>query len=164
MTIIFMLIIIFCFTILGYKMASYYINRKKFFSGLQILLSGIEADVTFTQDKLKYVIQRNSNAISSKELNLMCNMIFETLDKKQKIQSDLFEDIKILKKEEKELLLKIFGNLGRFDVVSLGIELKTYQNKVKEKCNESNEECKKYAGLFIKLGIIVGLLVCLLII
>ena len=164
MTIILMLIVIFCFAILGYKMASYYINRKKFFSSLQILLSGIEADVIFTQDKLKYVIQRNSNAISSKELDKVCMAIFETLDKKQKIQSDLFDDIKILKKEEKELLFQIFGNLGRFDVVSLGIELKTYQNKVKEKCEQSNEECKKYAGLFIKLGIIVGLLVCLLIV
>ena len=164
MTIIFVLVIVFCFALIGFRIANYYVSRKKFFLSLQFLLSGIEADVAFTQEKLKYIIQRNSSNLSSKELIEICNSIFLKLDNKQKIDSEIFENIKILKKEEKQLLFQIFGNLGRFDVVSQGIEIKTYKQKIEEKSNETNDECKRYAGLFVKLGIIVGLLVCLLII
>ena len=164
MTIFFVIVIVFCFGLIGFRIANYYVSRKKFFNNLEFLLSSIEADVFFTQEKLKIIIQRNSNNLSSKELVEVCNLIFEKLDNKQKIERNLFEDIKILKKEEKEFLFQIFGNLGRFDVVSQGIEIKTYKQNIKQKVDESNEECKKYAGLFVKLGIIVGLLVCLLII
>ena len=164
MTIFLILVIVFCFGLLGFKMASYYINRKKFFYSFDILLNSTKADMTFTKDKLKYVIKRNSKDLSSKELCDLCENLSKKLDEKQSIEISDFDDLKILKKEEKEFLFQFFNGLGRFDVVSLSAELNGFESKVKQKCEETNDECKKYASLFIKLGIIVGILVCLLIV
>ncbi len=164
MTIILVLIIIFCFGLIGFKLSAFYINRKKFFSSLQILLSNLELDVSFSQDKLKNLIQKNNKNLTSKDLNALCQNIFNLLDKKQMIDYEIFNDIKILKKEEKDLIFSFFNSLGRLDAYSQSKEIKSYQNKINEFYNEANDECKKYASLFIKLGIIFGILVCLLII
>lgn len=164
MTIVLILIIMFCFGLLGYKLAAFYINRKKFFSSLQLLLSSLNSDVVFTQDKLKNILQKNISNISSRELANLCDNIVLTLEKREKIDSSIFDDIKILKKEEKNLLYNFFSTLGRYDVFTQSKEIQTYQVKFDGIFNEANEECKKYAGLFIKLGLIVGILVCLLII
>ncbi len=127
-------------------------------------MSSIEADVTFTHDKLKYVIKRNCEKLNSRELIALCDLIYQRLEDKKNIEVSLLDNISILKKDEKEFIYKYFSNIGRFDVMSLSNEMGTYKNKIKIKCDESREECKKYASLFIKLGIIVGLLVCLLVI
>ena len=164
MTIILVIIIIFCFGLIGYKLSTFYINRKKFFSSMQVLMSNLELDVSFSQDKLKNLIKKNSENVSSKELNVLCENVFGLLDKKQKIDYEIFNEIKILKKEEKDIIFSFFSSLGRFDASSQSKEIKMYQNKIDELYDVSNDECKKYASLFIKLGIIFGILVCLLII
>lgn len=164
MTIILILVILFCFTLLGYKIASFYINRKKFFSSLELLMSSIELDITFSHDKLKNIIERNSNALSSKELVNVCSNVCDNLKNHKKLDDEIFVNISILRKDERELLLKFFGSLGKYDAISQSKEIKTYLAKVTEYSNVADLECKKYASLFIKLGIIIGLLVCLLII
>ena len=164
MTIVLILIIIFCFGLLGYKLSSFYINRKKFFSSLHQLLSSLELDVAFSQDKLKNLINKNIESISSNDLKNICRNYCEFLDRKEKIDKNFFDNVKILKKDEKELLYSIFSSLGRFDAYSQSREIKTYIIKINEYYANANDECKKYAGLFVKLGIIIGILVCLLII
>ena len=76
----------------------------------------------------------------------------------------MFENIKILKADEKQLLYKFFSSLGRYDVLAQSKEIKSYQTAIVGMNVKAEEECKKYSSLFIKLGIIIGLLVCLLII
>ena len=164
MAIILVFVIIICFTLLGYKLASYYINRKKFFSSLELLLSTLELEVVFSQEKLKNIIERNIDTISSKELVIVCSNVCENLNNKTKIDDEIFKNTTILREDEKDLLLKFFLSLGRLDATSQGKEIKTYAVKFGEYYNQASDECKKYAGLFIKLGLIVGLLVCLLII
>ena len=69
-----------------------------------------------------------------------------------------------MKKDEKEFVFKIFSNIGRLDATSQIEEIKSYTSKITEYYNLAFCDCQKYGSLFIKLGIIVGLLVCLLII
>ena len=164
MSIFFIFVIVGCFAIIGYKLASYYINRKKFFSSLQTLLSGIELDIAFSKDKLKNLIKRNTQKLSSTELVYVCDKVCSFLENKQTISNSIFNDISILKKDEKQFVYQIFFNLGKYDSFLQTKEIQSYLIKIDEYYNVANEECKKYAGLFIKLGIIVGLLVCLLII
>ena len=164
MEIFFIIIIIFSFSLIGYKLASFYITRKKFFSSLEILISNLEVDVTFSKDKLKTIIERNSNNINSNELTSVCSNICTSLNNKQKLDDSIFNDINILRKNEKELLTNFFSSLGKYDAYSQSKEIKSYQARINEFYIQANEECKKYAGLFIKLGAIIGLLVCLLII
>ena len=89
MTIFLVLIIIFCFALLGYKLSVFYINRKKFFSEMQLLMSSIELDVRFSQDKLQNIIKSNCSNINSKELCCFCEMYYDALLKKQNKLSNL---------------------------------------------------------------------------
>lgn len=164
MIIILIIVIVACFSLLGYKLAEYYIKRKKFFSSLELLLSSLELDVSFSQEKLKTVIQRNSDNLLSKELVSICSNVCEDLNNRKCLDNEIFKNISILRKDEKELLLKFFVSLGRFDAMSQSKEIKAYSTKFSEYYNQASIDCKKYASLFIKLGVIVGLLVCLLII
>lgn len=164
MTVILILLIIFCFGLIGYKLSAFYISRKKFFSSLEILMSNLELDVSFSKDKLKNLILKNSENLNSKELVEFCKKYFELLDKKQKLDFELVNEIKILKKEEKDLIFLFFNSIGKLDAYSQSKEIKMYQNKVNEYYLQASDECKKYAGLYIKLGIIFGILICLLII
>lgn len=164
MTIILVLTIIFCFALLGYKLASYYINRRKFFYSLQLLLTNLELDVAFSQDKLKNLISKNIDSISSKELSALCSDFYNALNERNKLSFDDVNRVKILKKDEKDMVFNIFSSLGKYDAYSQSKEINNYKNKVNEFYSIADEECKKYASLFIKLGVIIGVLVCLLII
>lgn len=127
-------------------------------------MSNLELDVSFSKDKLKNLILKNSENLNSKELVEFCKKYFELLDKKQKLDFELVNEIKILKKEEKDLIFLFFNSIGKLDAYSQSKEIKMYQNKVNEYYLQASDECKKYAGLYIKLGIIFGILICLLII
>ncbi len=164
MMIILIVIIIVCFSLIGYKFSSYYINRKKFFSALVLLLSNLETDVVFSRDKLSNILKKNIEICASKDLCALCQNIILTLESKQMITEKIFYDVKILKPDEQKLLYKFFSSLGRYDVAAQSKEIKTYQATIDGYNIQAKEECKKYSGLFIKLGIIVGILVCLLII
>ncbi len=164
MTIILIVIIIFCFALIGFKFSSYYINRKKFFSSLVLMMSNMEADVVFSRDKLSNILKKNIEICASKDLASLCQNIVSTIENKQTVDSKMFENIKILKADEKQLLYKFFSSLGRYDVLAQSKEIKSYQTAIVGMNVKAEEECKKYSSLFIKLGIIMGLLVCLLII
>lgn len=102
--------------------------------------------------------------VSSKELSALCNDFYNALVERNKISFDDISKVKILKKDEKDMVYKIFSSLGRYDAYSQSKEISNYKNKVNEFYLVADEECKKYASLFIKLGVIIGVLVCLLII
>ena len=164
MTIILIVIIIFCFGLIGFKLSSYYINRKKFFSSLVLMLSNIEADVVFSRDKLANILRKNIQVCASNDLRTLCEKIIFAIDNKEIITLEAFEQIKILRNDERQLLYKFFSSLGRYDAFAQSKEIKTYQLAINDYNKEAQEECKKYSGLFVKLGIIIGILVCLLII
>lgn len=164
MTIILIVIIIVCFALIGFKLSSYYVNRKKFFGSLVLMLSNLEADVVFSRDKLANILKKNVEVCASRELCDLCQNIIFAIENKQAITEKMFDDVKILKNDERQLLYKFFSSLGRYDVIAQSKEIKTYQISINSYSTQAQEDCKKYSGLFIKLGIIVGILVCLLII
>lgn len=108
MTILLIFVIVFCFGLIGYKLALFYINRKKFFLSLQIFLNSLELDVSFSKDKLKNLITKNKKNLTSKELNLICDKYLLILDERKVVSADIFEGISILKKDEKDIILSFF--------------------------------------------------------
>ena len=93
MTIILIVIIIFCFALIGFKFSSYYINRKKFFSSLVLMMSNMEADVVFSRDKLSNILKKNIEICASKVLASLCQNIVSTMENKLTEDSKMFENI-----------------------------------------------------------------------
>lgn len=127
-------------------------------------MKNLELDVSFSQERLKTIIEKNSVNIASVELASVCANVCSIIENKKTIDDEILSNITILKKEEKQLLTKFFSSLGRYDSSNQTKEIDLYLAKVNECYNTANEECKKYASLFIKLGAIIGVLVCLIII
>lgn len=164
MKIILILVIIACFGAIGFGISRYYIQRKKFFSQLDIFMSSLELDISFSQTRLIELIDKQCKTLSSAELILLCENYKQFLQSKEKPNQELFKELSILKPNEKELLLSFFTNLGRFDATNQSKEINKFGIKFKEIYEEAKIDYSKYSTLFIKLGIIVGLLLCLIII
>lgn len=162
MTVILVFIILACFAFVGYGLAKYYITRKKFFSELCLLIKSLELDISFSQDKLIKVINSNKENCNSSDVKILCDNYIDYLQR-QKSKENLFDNIKILKEDEKQVINSFFNGLGRLDSINQSKEISSYLVKFTEFYESSRGECGKYASLFIKLSIILGLFVCLLI-
>lgn len=149
---------------MGFGLSKYYIDRKKFFSEFELFVSNISSNIIFGREKMLTIITKYNTQHKSADMAKLCDNYSEILSKKDIISDNLFQGITILKSEEKKLFLNFFSNLGKYDAISQSNEIKSYSTKFNELYIQSAEDCKKYASLFIKLAVIVGLLVCLLII
>lgn len=164
MKVILIIIILVCFALLGYGLSRYYIERKKFFSEFELLISNINSNINFGREKMIDILNKYNSQIKSDNLTKLCENYTAILEKKEYISEDLFCGITILKNEEKQLLQNFFSSLGKFDIYSQSKEIGAYSVKFSELYLQASDDCKKYASLIMKLTLIVGLLVCLLII
>ena len=73
----------------------------------------------------------------------------------------MFVGIKILHEEEKSFLEIFFKTLGKFDAINQTSQLENQKVELGMLYKKADEEAKKYAPLYSKLGIIVGLVIAL---
>ena len=73
-------------------------------------------------------------------------------------QAELFKGINILKEQEKEVVFMFFKMLGRTDVDSQSKEIKNFENRFQYMATSAIMDNKKYGGLSVKMGLIMGLL------
>ena len=163
MKLILILMILGCFVFLGLGLSRYYIDRKRFFSELELFVSNLSSNINFGREKIVDIIQKYENN-RSVYLKKLCENYEKTLKDKSGVNENIFDGITILKNEERQLLVKFFSTLGKFDIYSQTKEIASYSARINELYSEASLDCKKYASLIIKLSLIVGLLVCLLII
>ena len=74
----------------------------------------------------------------------------------------MFKDIKILNDEEKNMILIFFLSLGKFDVFNQTKQLNSQKEELNKLYSNAEQEAKKYAPLYLKLGIIFGLAIALI--
>lgn len=146
---------------IGFGFSSYYTNRAKFFKSLELLFDKLKTEIRFSQHKLIEILCAfPSHSVHTKKL--IKNFVdCLNLDKEISNQN-LFADIKILSEDEKNLLLIFFQTLGKFDALNQTNQIATQQNELANFAKRSEDDAKKYAPLYIKLGIIVGLVVALI--
>ena len=164
MKIFLVITILVCFVMLGHGISKYYIERKKFFSELELFMSNLSSHINFGRDKILEIVSKYNKQNKCNSMNKLCANYATILKEKLSVNQNLVEGITILKKEEAQMLQNFFSTLGKFDIYTQTKEINSYSVKFKEYYKNSSEECNKYAYLVLKLALIVGLLVCLLII
>ena len=148
---------------MGFALSKYYINRKKFFVELNLFLNSMNLDISFNQEKLEILLEKNIQSINLKELKTLINNYLSCLKQKQSVEGEkLFDGITLLKKGEKEYLLNFFKGLGRFDCENQAKEFEKYFKVIESSIEETSKEAYKYSSLYIKLGIIFGLFLSLI--
>lgn len=149
------------FGYLGFGLSLYYTNRSKFFKNLELLFEKLNLDINFSRRRLIELIQAFET--QNKDIKkLSCNFI-RCLEYDLEIDNEtLFKDIKILNDEEKNVICMFFKSLGKLDVYNQTKQLTNQKEEISKLHKVVEEEAKKYAPLYLKIGIILGLIVVLL--
>lgn len=153
-------VIVFICGYIGYGLSKFYIARLKLFTSLINFSEKLDTDINFGKAKLLKIIEEfNSN---SKELKKILDSYTLCLNEGKTCSEEIFKDVKILKDEEKHVILCFFSELGKLDVYNQTKQIENSKIKFQEIVNSCTEEKKKYGTLYLKLGIILGLLIALI--
>lgn len=112
MKIALIIVLIGCCTYIGYGFSKYYSNRKTFYLDLILLMDKLKLDIAFSKEKISNII--SSYEPMSKNLKTLCQNFVNMLQQNQFNQDSLFENINILKNEEKNTIALFFQNAWSF--------------------------------------------------
>lgn len=144
----------------GYFLATKYRQRKLFFNQLYEFNERFLREISYSKRPLKEFIESYSYKAEFADI---LSLYIDVLGDFDKIFS-IFSEISFLNQEEKKILSDYFSLLGKGDSESQ----KSYFTSVKSTLDSyksgAEKEYKKYADLYVKLGVLVGLAIIIIII
>ena len=153
-------VIVFICGYIGYGLSKFYISRLKLFTSLINFTEKLDTDINFGKSKLLKIIE--DFKCNSKDLKKILEGYTVCLNESRPCTETVFKEVKILKDDEKHIILNFFSELGKLDVYNQTKQIENSKMKFKEILNLCTEEKKKYGNLYLKLGIILGLLIALI--
>lgn len=161
------IVILFCIVVLcsyvGFGVSANYSERKKFFFDLKHFASALKNEINFSLTKLVEIVTKLNTQIKDKNLNqLLCNYLLYLKTKKEITVDGLFNNICILRQQEKENIYLFFKRLGKVDVFNQINEIENYINIFEEYYLLAKGESEKFCPLYTKMGILIGLFVVII--
>lgn len=157
---ILLVIIVLICSYVGYGISKYYSRRTKFFQGLVLLFEKIKLEINFSQSKLISIL--TNFVVSNNDVKTLMQNFQKSLENNQKLcEENLFKGIKILSQEEKNIIMSYFQSLGKFDVLNQSKQIESEISDLRAFQKNAEIEEKKYASLYFKIGIILGLAIAL---
>lgn len=141
----------------GYAFSLKYKKRAKFFKGLVMLAQKLDLGINFSRERLLSIISGLDDSLKSDLCGVQSNYCHYLEGQGELTPNELFKGISWLKESEKEVVFMFFKMLGRSDVDSQSKEIKNFEARFEEFSSSASQDNKKYGGLCIKLGVIVGL-------
>lgn len=165
MKILLLCLIVTCCTYIGYGLSSYYRKRHKIFRDCHSFANKLIVEINFAKNNLKEIITNSINSYSS-DFKGILNGYLNYLNSDAKILNDeqLFKKNSMLSQDEKQTIFLFFKSLGRYDAQSQIIEIEHFQQKFEQLEKSADAENKKYSALYIKLGLLFGVLIAILLI
>lgn len=155
--------IIILFGFIGFSISKHYKERKRFFFEFNNFLLTLKTDINFSSKKLEQILETNS--WQCQDIKKLISNYRKMLNFNVGISEDeLFTGISILNKQERESIFLFFKSLGKVDIYNQIEIIESFNKSCAEYYRLANDECKKYCGLYTKLGIIIGSFVALMII
>ena len=146
---------------IGWGLSCYYTNRSKFFKSVELLFDKLKTEIRFSQGKLIEIL--NDFQAPSKDVQTLIKNFVDCLNFDKDISPEnLFANIKILSEDEKNVLTIFFKSLGKFDAFNQTNQLDNQQAQLADFFRKAEEDAKKFGALYIKLGIIAGLVIVLI--
>ena len=117
---------------LGHGISKYYIERKKFFSELELFMSNLSSHINFGREKIIDIVSDYNQQNKCVFMDKLCNNYIDILKEKNNVDQELFKGVTILKKDEMQVLQNFFSSLGKFDIYSQTKEINSYAVKFGE--------------------------------
>lgn len=144
--------------IIGFLFSIKYKKRCNFFKSLILLSQKLDIGINFSRERLQNLFTSLDESIKKDLNNLTDNYIAYLQENSELTCEKLFKGINFIKDNEKDIILMFFKMLGRSDVESQSKEIKNFEFRFNELATKAIEENKKYGGLSLKMGLIIGLM------
>jgi len=161
---ILVLILIILFSVyVGYLCSKSYVKRRKFLNELCGFLMFLKSEIKFKNNKIINIFENYYNESSCIFLKTFLKNYIDTFNLENK-SNELFKGVDFLKNEEKEKITNFINFLGKKDLLTQVEEIDIFQQDLLVMVKKIEEDCKKYCPLYLKLGFVFGLFICLIII
>ena len=161
MKIVLLVVVVIIFGYIGYGLSAYYINRTKFFNSLEFLFDKLTHEINFSQGKLIEIIKDYNS--QNKDVERLSKNFINCLEYDLEVKNEtIFDGIKILNEEEKNVVVLFLKSLGKFDAYNQTKQLTNQKQQINLFYKNAEEEQKKYSPLYLKIGVIAGLVVALI--
>lgn len=160
-----LIFIVVCFSYIGYGFSKYYSRRNKFFEDLILFSERLCIDIAFSKDKMLSIVNACKLEVS-KDLERVL-LVYEKYlvgEIEDFTEEMYFETSNLLNEDEQSSIKLFFKNLGRLDSKNQTKEIENFKTKFELLRKNSDIENRKFGGLFIKLGFILGLTLAILLI
>lgn len=146
-------------TLVAKGLANYYVERFNFFSALKKLLNDFVLNVNFKKEKIYTILSKQEQKQTA--INNFIDMYLEFIKSDKQID---FGKIRILNDDEIILLNDIVNSVGRADAGNEKSKIENYITQIDEIYTKCKEEKEKKAPLIIKLGFLLALGLCIILI
>lgn len=152
-------------TYIGFGFASYYRQRLRFFKDIQDFASKLILEINFSKKNLQEVVESNISTCGNDFKKILIYFLNYLKDINFQFSKDLmFSKKTVLSFEEQQLVFMFLSGLGKYDLFNQIKEIENYNGKFKALIESAELENKKFGGLYIKLGLMLGILIGILII
>ncbi len=136
---------------IGYLFSIKYLEAKNFWDKFTFWHKRIKTEISFSQNPLPEILKIGDAN------DVFFNVAANYVKNKGEIRK-----LKFLSDEENDFLNKYLNNLGTTDKNSQLNFLNSLEQELESYAKNSDNKCKKYRPLFIKLGFLLGIVVFIL--
>ncbi len=155
MKILLFILILAGLTFIGYCFSKKYKDRIAFYKEFNMFCNVLENQISFTKNSISSIAGKYYPAYKSKFKKVLSDVL---------INKNKYEKLDILNEQENNYAENFFNSLGKLDVKGEILNIKNNKSEITEKINECTQDDIKYGNLGIKLGFILGLLICIILI
>jgi stage III sporulation protein AB len=146
----------------GYVLAKRYRQKQLFFRQFYTFNERFLNEISYYRRPLHEFVKRYSY---KDEFNELLRIFFNVLEEKRLLFKDILDnqEFDFLNQEEKVVVSDYFLMLGKGDSASQKKYFTAMRDTLMKLQREAENSCENYAGLYIKIGFLLGLLILILI-
>ena len=127
--------------------------------------SRLIVEINFSKNNLKEIITTSFGNFGGEFKQILHAFLnYLSSDAKLLKQEDILGKCAFMSAEESQTIFMFFKSLGRYDAENQIKELEDFKLKFDEMRMQSDSENKKYGGLYVKLGLMFGIMIAILLI
>lgn len=162
MKVVLLCLIITCCTYVGFGLASYYRRRVKFFGDCISFANKMVVEINFKKNKLMQILTDFKTQCGTDFKSCLKSFEAYLLSGSNMEENLFFKKNICLNSEEKNLIFCFFKSLGRYDVENQIKEVEGFKKSFETMLFDAQAENKKYGTLYVKLGLMAGLLIAII--
>ena len=150
---------------IGIGVSMYYKKRESLFVEIGIFCNKLKNDINFSHKTVLEILKETIPTLKS-PLQEILSQYKEIIEKGEFTSFSNLKTIKsaYLKQNEIDIIVQFLSQLGKSDAFNQSAVISSFENNFKIFKDDCNLEKKKYASLYIKLSLLIGLFICIILI